>query len=593
MQSLFLKYRPQQFQDLVGQDAIISTLKNSIKNKKLVHAYLFCGSRGTGKTSTARIFAKGLNCKNVQNGEPCGECNFCVDTKNGTMVDVIEIDAASNRGIDEIRDLREKVLFSPNRAKRKIYIIDEVHMLTKEAFNALLKTLEEPPAHAFFILATTELHKIPETIKSRCQTFIFKKFNLAELVDRLAYIAEQEKISVQKESLDLIAKKAEGGMRDAISLLEQIASETENNITLEQVQNSLGISSQEILENFWDAISQKNAQAALDIIEKISINGVDFRMFGHDFLIFLRNKLYQNLENSAQIKIIINTVEQIEKAISRLKTSPIITLPFEIAVVNLTVDQNFSENTKQSANFTKPQPIIKNQDNQKKEDPILENKNNQVVNKEQKNTEIKNNINLENTKVSDFLEKNEKKTEPQKIEKISVENNLDISENKNSENNDKEISTSQNITDTKFANTEPQKPERLDGFVFDDAQKKSSQKIEIPSTKKQNYDISSQSIKQNQKIIAEKSGISASEKTSFLTAIPEVEAQKIIFYVNSMFHLEKLENPKIINLLQVAIKEIFGINYEIEFKIKKTEPTSTPQKKDTLKQATIDDFLDW
>jgi len=183
--SLFLKYRPQTFSDLVGQEAVRRTLQNALKSERPSHAYLFTGSRGTGKTSTARIFAKGLNCENLQDGDPCGTCRFCTGTADGSLIDVIEIDAASNRGIDEIRDLREKINFAPNVAKRKVYIIDEVHMMTKEAFNALLKTLEEPPDHAFFCLATTEIHKVPETIRSRCQTFSFQRFTLDQLSDRL------------------------------------------------------------------------------------------------------------------------------------------------------------------------------------------------------------------------------------------------------------------------------------------------------------------------------------------------------------------------------------------------------------------------
>jgi len=229
--SLFLKYRPQTFSDLVGQEAVRRTLQNALKAERPSHAYLFTGSRGTGKTSTARIFAKGLNCENLQDGDPCGVCRFCTGTADGTLIDVIEIDAASNRGIDEIRDLREKINFAPNVARRKVYIIDEVHMMTKEAFNALLKTLEEPPDHAFFCLATTEMHKVPETIRSRCQTFSFQRFTLTQLTDRLAYISEKESINAETEGLDIISRKAEGGLRDAISLLEQVAAETENQVT--------------------------------------------------------------------------------------------------------------------------------------------------------------------------------------------------------------------------------------------------------------------------------------------------------------------------------------------------------------------------
>jgi len=338
MTTLFLKYRPQVFSDLVGQDTIAKTLKNALKNDVPAHAYLFCGSRGTGKTSTARIFAKALNCESLRDGDPCGECKICAATADGSLVDVIEIDAASNRRIDEMRDLREKVNFAPSVARRKVYIIDEVHMLTKEAFNALLKTLEEPPDHAFFCLATTELHKIPETIVSRCQSFIFQRFSIDQLVERLEKIAKSENFSAEKSALRLVAKKSEGGMRDAISLLEQLAAETENQITEDAVRASLGISSSETLEEFWKSILSGDADSALEILKKIGESGGNFRSFGHDFLEFLRVELHENLNFPERLAGIVAAIDEFEKSLLRLKTSPIVELPFEIAVVNLTTD---------------------------------------------------------------------------------------------------------------------------------------------------------------------------------------------------------------------------------------------------------------
>jgi len=335
MTALFLKYRPQTFTDLVGQTSVVKTLQNALKIAKPSHAYLFSGSRGTGKTSMARIFAKGLVCQNLNEGSPCGKCDLCKDISEGNLVDVIEIDAASNRGIDEIRDLREKIQFAPNRATRKVYIIDEVHMLTKEAFNALLKTLEEPPEHAFFLLATTEKHKLPETIVSRCQNFIFNRFTLEQLTERLNDISKTENFEVDQESLKLIARKAEGGLRDAISLLEQIAAETENKITSINVRESLGISDSETLEKFWEVILDKSSEDGLKILKDISKSGKDFRTFGHDFLGFLRDKMHENLNNGEVLSQILPAIEEVEIALSRLKTSPIVDLPLEIAVVNL------------------------------------------------------------------------------------------------------------------------------------------------------------------------------------------------------------------------------------------------------------------
>ncbi len=349
--SLFLKYRPQTFSDLVGQEAVRRTLQNALKAQKPSHAYLFTGSRGTGKTSTARIFAKGLNCENLQDGDPCGTCRFCTGTADGTLIDVIEIDAASNRGIDEIRDLREKINFAPNVAKRKVYIIDEVHMMTKEAFNALLKTLEEPPDHAFFCLATTEMHKVPETIRSRCQTFSFQRFTLDQLTDRLAYIAEKEGISAEAPALDLISRKAEGGLRDAISLLEQVAAETENKVTQEDTQLSLGVSDTGTLINLYDALKNGDSQAGLNILKHLSQNGSDFRSFGHDFLGYLREQMLSQL-GQADLGFTLKCIEEFEVALQRLKTSPIIELPLEIAIINLT------QNTAVSAPVQSPAQTV-------------------------------------------------------------------------------------------------------------------------------------------------------------------------------------------------------------------------------------------
>lgn len=333
--TLFLKYRPQTFADLVGQEAVVRTLQNALKSNKPAHAYLFVGSRGTGKTSTARIFSKGLNCLHLNDGAPCGECDICTSTANGSLVDVIEIDAASNTGVDNIRDLREKANFMPNIAKRKIYIIDEVHMLSKGAFNALLKTLEEPPEHAFFVLATTEFDKLPETIVSRCQTFTFGRFSMDQLIERIESISEKENFKTNREALSLIARKAEGGLRDAIGLLEQIAAETEGVFDEEAVRTSLGISSMDKLEAFFDALETKDVDAAFSILKGINQSGGDFRAFGHDFLNFLREKMYLSLKNPSVLSSLMTQIEAIETALSRFKTTPLVELPLEIAVLKL------------------------------------------------------------------------------------------------------------------------------------------------------------------------------------------------------------------------------------------------------------------
>jgi len=216
------KWRPQRFEDVVGQEHITSTLKNAIKENRIAHAYLFTGPRGVGKTTTARILAKTLNCENRKNSEPCNECEMCKSIQNSQLIDIIEIDAASNRGIDEIRSLRDSVKYAPTRGKYKVYIIDEVHMLTKESFNAFLKTLEEPPEHIIFIFATTDVHKLPLTIISRCQRYDFRRIQLDKIKETLKMIADEEKIKIDDKTLTIIAKKADGALRDAESYFDNI-----------------------------------------------------------------------------------------------------------------------------------------------------------------------------------------------------------------------------------------------------------------------------------------------------------------------------------------------------------------------------------
>ena len=334
--SLYRKYRPHNFDNLVGQDHVKITLMNAFKSGHVSHAYLFTGPRGTGKTSTARLLAKALNCQNLKDGfEPCGECEFCKEIGEGRLIDLIEIDAASNRGIDEVRDLKEKINFAPTRSKVKVYIIDEVHMMTKEAFNALLKTLEEPPSHAYFILATTEAHKIPETIISRCQRFDFKRITTKALIARLSYIAQLEGIKAEDQALEAISKYVNGGLRDAIGLLEQLT--LENKLDLERVQGLLGISGLSLLENMYDALMKNKTNEALSIINELHIQGSDFRQFSHEFVDLLRNKMLEAVaeENRRALARLVKMIEVFQKAQQRLDVD-IPQLSLEIAVIELT-----------------------------------------------------------------------------------------------------------------------------------------------------------------------------------------------------------------------------------------------------------------
>ncbi len=300
--TLYRKWRPKDFGQVFGQDHIVRTLKNAIEADRVAHAYLFTGPRGTGKTSVAKILAKALNCEKGPTVTPCDECSHCIEIANGTSLDTIEIDAASNRGIDEIRDLREKVKYMPSGSRIKIYIIDEVHMLTPEAFNALLKMLEEPPAHVIFVLATTEPHRVLPTIVSRCQRFDFHRIKTADLINRLSEIASAESISIEDETLALIAKHAQGGMRDAISTLDQLASFTSNKIGKEDVTSLLGLTESGLLFRITEIIADGDAGGVFEFVEEITDNGVNLQQFAGDLVENFRNiYVIQNTKNAKEI----------------------------------------------------------------------------------------------------------------------------------------------------------------------------------------------------------------------------------------------------------------------------------------------------
>ena len=272
-QALYRKWRPRTFASVIGQNDITDTLKNAIKRGTISHAFLFAGPRGTGKTSCAKIFAKALNCTNLQNGEPCNKCANCLAADKGAMADIMEIDAASNNGVDEIRDIRDKVKYAPTQGKYKVYIIDEVHMLSMGAFNALLKTLEEPPEHVVFILATTELQKVPATIISRTQRYNFKRISQADLEKRMKYILEQEKISYEDKALAVIAQVADGGMRDALSILDQLLSFDKNKVEYDSALEITGFAAKEKIEQILLAILNEDATKALSLAQTELANG--------------------------------------------------------------------------------------------------------------------------------------------------------------------------------------------------------------------------------------------------------------------------------------------------------------------------------
>jgi len=303
--ALYRQWRPQRFSDVVGQAHISKTLKNAIKTNRISHAYLFSGPRGTGKTSSAKIMAKAVNCLAPKDGEACNTCVSCRLIAEGNSMDIIEIDAASNRGIDEIRDLREKVKFAPVEGRYKVYIIDEVHMLTTEAFNALLKTLEEPPQHVIFILATTEPHKIPLTVLSRCQRFDFKRIGYKDIVLRLNDIIKANHINADAKVIQGIAKRSEGSMRDALSLLDQCVSFSEGKVTEETLIEILGTVDSSFMKKIVQALAERDLITVLSSVEELINQGKDLRQFLNDLLEFLRNmlmvKLSQKTGNTSEL----------------------------------------------------------------------------------------------------------------------------------------------------------------------------------------------------------------------------------------------------------------------------------------------------
>jgi DNA polymerase-3 subunit gamma/tau len=375
-QVFYRKWRPQNLTGVVGQEQITQTLLNALKNERVSHAYLFCGPRGTGKTSTGRILAKAVNCLNNGKGEPCNTCSMCLSMNEGSAIDVIEIDAASNTGVDDIRDLREKVNYAPNQARYKVYIIDEAHMLSTNASNALLKTLEEPPPHVIFILATTESHKVLSTIQSRCQRFDFRRLSQDDIVNKLANICKAEKINIEPPALQLIAKSATGSLRDAENTLQQLATYYGSEIGLHQVQSVLGITGDWRAKELVKDIINNDISAGIATINSVNSDGLDLRQFNRELIEYLRGMLLVKTGSAESVDFTTEDLSELKKLVAKSSLPQILkavklfgqldfsfdnysTLPLELALVDsiLTSEEEVVATPAQAE--TKPHPPVK------------------------------------------------------------------------------------------------------------------------------------------------------------------------------------------------------------------------------------------
>ena len=373
-QALYRKWRPKNFSDVVGQNHVTETLKREIDSGRISHAYLFTGSRGTGKTTCAKIFAKSVNCKNIVLGEACRECEICKEAESENLLDIIEIDAASNNSVENIRTMKEELMFSPVKCKYRVYIVDEVHMLSTGAFNAFLKILEEPPPHVIFILATTEVHKIPATILSRCQRFDFCRISSEDIFKRLKYICNEEKILIEDEALRLISSSADGAMRDALSILDQCCNLSKDNITAISVKKILGISGNEYINEFIDFICNQDGKSCLNLINELYMQSKNFSKLCEELLNYYRDIMVYKVTNSGSEKIktsasklsmqnILDSMDILQESLKNMNSGANTKIELELALVKLCLQEKNISNDVEHKIETSEKSEIKKEPN--------------------------------------------------------------------------------------------------------------------------------------------------------------------------------------------------------------------------------------
>lgn len=457
--ALYRKYRPQNFDEVIGQEIIIRTLQNSIKNKSFTHAYLFYGPRGTGKTTVAKIFARAVNCSEPVDGKPCGRCDNCKEAMQKECVDIIEIDAASNNSVDEIRELRNKISLVPSVLKYKVYIVDEVHMLSMGAFNALLKTLEEPPDHAIFILATTELQKVPETIVSRCETFTFKRVSNTSIVDRLKFIASKEKINIDDETLFEIALTSNGGLRDALSSLDKLRSYTDDKITIDDFLGLNGLVTKKDLSTFYDSIINNKVPEVIKSIEEFNDTGKNLIQIMQQLMYYVKNNIisYYLDKNNTNICSIVKA----EKLVNLLneKMNDIKRADNPLVYIEILLLKYMSDNTDDTKIISRE--IISSPEKIKNDDKIATKEENNDGLKDEPPKEVITEINkVEEPKTIEIQTKEVSKIKESAVQKPLIKNIYDIMQVR--------INNTLALADKEILNEEKSKQNKFNDYTFDE-----------------------------------------------------------------------------------------------------------------------------